>query len=580
VPGTSTDPRGRPARPADGRTLFDRADDLKLQVPTSCRRTGRCRECIVEVGEGGERLSAPTEAEAFLRPPFRLACQAEVDDDAEQVEFSIVRRRLRIVTPEPEPRTAPIDPVVTVDGGFVHWGGERIEQLRDGVYGIALDVGTTTVALELVDLRGGETLEVVALENPQRFGGSDVMNRISFDSGPGNGELRHALRKALNHELRELYARRDVDRREVYEIVVVGNSTMRDLFFGLDVAPIGERPYKSVTELALLEGERDSTELVARAHELGLWANPQARVWGAPLIAGHVGADVAADLLAASCARAPARPAPERSPSCARAPARPAPERSASLDETGERVTMLVDVGTNTEVVLAGRGRILAASCPAGPAFEGGLVTYGMQAGEGAVESVRIAADGSFAYETIGEGEPRGLCGSGLIDLLAELRRAELMTPKGVFPDRARELMIVPETGITLSRADASALAQAKAANTVGQHILLRELGVSPAEVDRLYLAGGFARYVDVQNAIEIGFLAPVAPERVVKLGNASLRGARELLLSGSARKRLEPLIRRIEHVELEVTPDFFELFVDGCQFKPLPADPGGRLAA
>ena len=240
----------------------------------------------------------------------------------------------------------------------------------------------------------------------------------------------------------------------------------------------------------------------------------------------------------------------------------------------------LVDVGTNTEVVLAGRGRILAASCPAGPAFEGGLVTYGMQAGEGAVESVRIEPDGSFAYETIGAGEPRGLCGSGLIDLIAELRRAELMTPKGVFPNRARELMIVPETGITLSRADASALAQAKAANTVGQHILLRQLGVSPAEVDRLYLAGGFARYVDVQNAIEIGFLAPVAPERVVKLGNASLRGARELLLSASARSRLEPLIRRIEHVELEVTPDFFELFVDGCQFKPLPADPGGRIAA
>jgi uncharacterized 2Fe-2S/4Fe-4S cluster protein (DUF4445 family) len=552
VPGTSTDPRGRPARPATGRTLFDRADDLKLQVPTSCRRTGRCRECIVEVGEGAERLSEPTEAEAFLRPPFRLACQAEVEDEEEgkQVEFSVVRRRLRIVTPEQEPRTAPIDPLVSVERGVVHWGPERIEQLRGGVYGIALDVGTTTVALELVDLTGGETLEVVALENPQRFGGSDVMNRISFDSGPGNGELRHALRKALNHELRELYARRGIDRREVYEIVVVGNSTMRDLFFGLDVAPIGERPYKSVTELEVLAGERESTELFARAHELGFWANPQARVWGAPLIAGHVGADVAADLL------------------------------SASLDETGDRVTMLVDVGTNTEVVLAGRGRILAASCPAGPAFEGGLVTYGMQAGEGAVESVRIEPDGSFACETIGEGEPRGLCGSGLIDLLAELRRAELMTPKGVFPERARELTIVSEAGITLSRADASALAQAKAANTVGQHILLRELGVPPGQVDRLYLAGGFARYVDVQNAIEIGFLAPVPPERVVKLGNASLRGARELLLSASARMGLEPLIRRIEHVELEVTPDFFELFVDGCQFKPLPADPGGRLAA
>ncbi len=187
---------------------------------------------------------------------------------------------------------------------------------------------------------------------------------------------------------------------------------------------------------------------------------------------------------------------------------------------------MLVDVGTNTEVVLAGRGRMLAASCPAGPAFEGGVVTYGMQAGEGAIESRADPARRQLRLRRrSATARPRGLCGSGLIDLLAELRRSGRMTPKGVFADRAREVTIVPEAGITLSRADGSALAQAKAANTVGQQILLRELGVGPGEVDRLYLAGGFARYVDVPNAVEIGFLAPVPAERVVKLGNASLRG-------------------------------------------------------
>jgi uncharacterized 2Fe-2S/4Fe-4S cluster protein (DUF4445 family) len=234
-------------------------------------------------------------------------------------------------------------------------------------------------------------------------------------------------------------------------------------------------------------------------------------------------------------------------------------------------------VGTNTEVVVAGRGRMVAASCPAGPAFEGGEVMYGMQAGEGAIESVRIGPRGEFAWDVIGGGPPRGLCGSGLIDLLAELRRTGLMTPKGVFPDRAREVTVAPEEGITLSRADGSALAQAKAANTVGQQILLRELGVGPADVERLYLAGGFARYIDVPNAVAIGFLAPVPAERVTKLGNASLRGARELLLSGSRRARLGTLIGGVEHLELETTPDFFELFVDGCQFKPIPAEgPGG----
>ena len=152
------------------------------------------------------------------------------------------------------------------------------------------------------------------------------------------------------------------------------------------------------------------------------------------------------------------------------------------------------------------------------------------------------------------------------------------MTPKGVFADRARTIDVVPAAGITFSRFDGSALAQAKAANTVGQWILLRELGVDPADVDRLYLAGGFASYVDPRNAIDIGFLAPVPVDRIEKVGNASLRGARRLLLSATARARLAELLPRIEHLELETTPDFFELFVDACQFKPLPdgLTPGG----
>ena len=333
-------------------------------------------------------------------------------------------------------------------------------------------------------------------------------------------------------------------------MVVVGNSTMRDLFFDLDVSPIGQRPYKSTTELEVLDGTRGSTALSTLAWELGLKVHPKARVWGAPLVASHVGADVAADLVATGVGTRPG-------------------------------IEMLVDVGTNTEVVISAGGRLVAASCPAGPAFEGGEVTYGMQASEGAIESVRVNGAGGFELRTIGGTVPRGLCGSGLIDLIAELRRSGRMTAKGVFAERAYSLDVDPAAGITFTRADASALAQAKAANTVGQWILLRELGIEPGDVHRLYLAGGFARYVDVRNAIDIGFLAPVHEDRVVKVGNAALRGARELLLSVSARQRLAQLLARIEHFELETTPDFFELFVDGCQFKPLPSPLArdGRLA-
>jgi uncharacterized 2Fe-2S/4Fe-4S cluster protein (DUF4445 family) len=232
---------------------------------------------------------------------------------------------------------------------------------------------------------------------------------------------------------------------------------------------------------------------------------------------------------------------------------------------------MLIDIGTNTEVVVTDGTRVLAASCPAGPAFEGGLLRYGMPGADGAIEGVRLDGDG-FAIETIGDVEPVGICGSGLVDVLAELRRARWMNEEGRFRDSLDEFVVAPEQGITFSRSDASLLAQAKAANACGQRILLRRLGVSAEQVDRVYLAGGFANAVDVANAVAIGFLAPVPVDRVVRVGNAALHGAAELLLSQRRRDSLDALIGRIEHVELETEADFFELFVDGCRFVPIAA--------
>ena len=260
---------------------------------------------------------------------------------------------------------------------------------------------------------------------------------------------------------------------------------------------------------------------------------------GLPIIGSHVGADTVACLLAIGMADT-------------------------------ERPVMLVDVGTNTEVVVGHRGRLIAASCPAGPAFEGGLIAYGMPAYDGAIESLAWK-DGGFSFHTIGDAPPEGICGSGLIDLVAELRRHDMITPKGVFTAdrRLKEIDVVPER-ITFSRADASALAQAKAANYCGQVIAMRHFGIEPAELHRLYLAGGFATYVDARNAIDIGMLAPVPVERIEKVGNAAVEGARIALLSEAERERIDALAQRIEHVELELEPDFFELFVDGCRFEPM----------
>ena len=255
----------------------------------------------------------------------------------------------------------------------------------------------------------------------------------------------------------------------------------------------------------------------------------------------HVGADVAAALLAVG------------------------------MDEQDEPV-MLVDIGTNTEVVIGNRHGMVAASCPAGPAFEGGEVRYGMPGYDGAVESVRIR-DGRAEVSTISGAAVQGICGSGLVDLLSELRAHGLMSELGVLSRGGREFPFAPEQGMGLSRADISALSQAKSANYCGQFITLRRYGMPLEDISRLYLSGGFANYLNVDNAINIGFIANFPSGRVAKIGNAALEGATIMLLSQEQRRRAESLVERIEHIELETTPDFFDIFVEGCMFKSMPAD-------
>jgi uncharacterized 2Fe-2S/4Fe-4S cluster protein (DUF4445 family) len=529
---------GKRCRLERNRTIFDFADQLAVPVPTSCGRQGTCHECIVEIKRGGEALGSRTPPEGFLRGNFRLGCQAVVAEPERDIEFALLSRNPQILTAA-TPTCFEIDPLVIRRDGKVFYDGEAIDEDRGHVYGVAADVGTTTIVMELVDLETGSTVWVSSLENPQRFGGSDVMNRISYDGGRYHGELHKSVINAVNHELKKMCQGLGIVRQQIYEMMVVGNSTMRDLFFNIDVQSIGQRPYKSTIEHEVLSGKRASTTVTELAHRLGILTHPKARIVGGPLVASHLGADLVADLLAIDI-------------------------------ESHHETVMLVDIGTNTEVAIGHAGRLVCASCPAGPALEGGLITYGMTAGEGAIEALRLDGD-RWEHRTIGAVPPTGICGSGLIDLLAELRRAGRMTPKGVFAHKGREVVVVPEQGITFSREDGSNLAQAKAATFRGQLIALRKFGVRPSGLSKLYLAGGFANYVNVSNAIAIGFLAPVPEDRVVKVGNASLAGAKQMLLSRRKRQAIEAFVKRAEHVELETTPHFFEAFVEGCQFKPMP---------
>lgn len=520
-----------------GKTMFELADQQQIAVNSSCGRLGQCHECVIEIVEGSEGLSPPEPVEAFLQEGYRLACQARCLDDGTRISFTALRRNLEIVSERPD-RDVKVNPSVRRDGERVLRGETVVDSWRGALLGLAVDVGTTTISAELIDLETGRSLCGSGFENPQRFGGSDVISRISYDTLDDHGELQQAVIKALNNEILAMCGQLGLSRHSLYDIVVVGNTTMRDLFFGLDVYSIGQRPYKSLVEHELIEGQRSHTALEESARKLGITASAAASVYAPPLLASHLGSDAAAAMLAVDLA---------------------APGQT----------SVLLDIGTNTEVVISIENRLVAASCPAGPAFEGGLVRHGVPACAGAIDSVRAVGD-AFQYTTLGDAEPVGLCGSGLIDLLSELGRTEQMTALGVFSEKRREIELVQHPRLALSREDVSHLAQAKAASYCGQLILLRQLGLKPASVDRVFLAGGFAHAIDLDAAIAIGFLAPYRRGQIKQVGNAALEGARQLLVDTTSREHLRELAARIEHIELETTEDFFEVFVEACQFKPM----------
>jgi len=504
-----------------GTSLFDCAEAAGLHVPTSCVKQGKCRECILEIESGAEFLSERVPQEEHLGEKFRLACRTTVVGEGTIRCHTMRRGAMRIVEgvtglPEAAVRLDPIYPTG---------------------HGLAIDIGTTTIAMRLYDLATGRLVATHSFENPQRFGGSDVMARIHYDSTHKGRLLQRTLLGYLSHAIERF----PVPSESIREMTVAANTTMRDLFFGLDVYTIGQKPYRSQSEHDLVSGIRTTTALTAKAKHLRLPIDDEASVYGLPLIGSHVGADAAACLLATRMA-----------------------ERS--------EVSVLMDIGTNTEVIMGNRDRMIAASCPAGPAFEGGGVLCGMAALEGAIERVAIHADGNVVLEVIGNTVPRGICGSGLVDLLSELLRTGRMNAQGRFLDNTDGRFQVSDD-VAFTEADVNELAQAKGANVAGLRILADVFGIDLDDVDCFYLAGGFALHLDPQAAMSIGLVPRLKEGKIVRVGNAALEGCSRALLSQTSRRDLEQLVRRVEHVELETHDRFFDFFVEGCQFAPIGAE-------
>ena len=536
-----------------GQSLFEHAESLGIDVPTSCRKQGKCRECMVEVVEGMSALSAMTEPERHLKGKFRLSCQTFVTGASGQVRCHTMRRgHMRIerhalglpVSSQP----FVLNPAVTRDGDRILIDGVEVERSTGPIHGLAMDLGTTTIVLRLLDLESGELIADTSFENPQRFGGSEVMSRIAYDTDHPGRLLLRTLAGYLTHAIEKF----PVDPKTIYEMVVVGNSTMRDLFFRQSVYSIGQTPYRSITEIEMAEGKRTTTSLVQTGLRSLLPTHPKARVYGAPIISGHIGADAAAAMLAVDLAHE-------------------------------ERLIAIMDIGTNTELIVGNKHGIVAASCPAGPAFEGGAITCGMPALDGAIEEVAIVDDGTFRLGVIGDVPPEGICGSGLVDVLSELLRTGRMNDKGRFEDGAPRVTLYHAQGrgqdrdIFLLESDVSELAQAKGANVAGLHVVFSSYGIDFDDIDVFYLAGGFGRHLGVEASKRIGLVPSLDSAKIVQAGNTAIEGATLLLLSITKRRELEELVKKVQHCRLETHPSFFDFFVEGCQFKPVEPMPCAR---
>ncbi len=525
-----------------GKSILDYAREFGVSIDAECGGQGECGKCVVRIDRGGECLNQKTEVEREfpLGEEERLACQAKTVDTSQSITVFIKDFGKYAILSDATQRDVELSPFVYRRGNGIFYHHteeeeERLDDFREKIYGLAIDVGTTTLVVQLIDLQSGKIVATLARKNPQIPYGNDVISRIEYtmvhkketryttsaERTQRLQTLQKAVIEVINESMKELEAERD-ERicQYVYDIVIVGNSTMRNIFLGIDVSSLGVTPYESKRKGSVLK----------KAKELGLQFNPQANVYAAPLIGGHAGADAIADIISTEIYKR-------------------------------EEPSMAVDIGTNGEVMIGNCDGILTASCAAGGAYEGATITSGVGAIEGAITNVQIS-DGKVRYETIGNKPPVGICGSGLIDLLAELLNHGIMSKTAKLPG---EFSITD--GINFSQQDVYQLITAKAGLRTDQDLLIKYYGTTLEQIDKIYLAGAFGNYINAENAVTIGLL-PNAPEKVVKVGNGALEGARQMLLSREKRKDAELILSKIEHVKPnEREKDFAYLVAERMYF-------------
>ena len=598
------EPIGRRGECPEGATLLEAAQLLGVDLVSVCGGVGTCGRCKVQVLAGAvspltdrerkalreaelaqgyrlacrtqplgdcrvhvppESLTAPqrTQVEGLSVPvqphPAVRACEVEVEpaslddpraDEARlraalehQHQIAGVQFDLALLQ-ELSPRLRPVGAVREPPVGAVReppllslalHGSEGIAAGPAGTrwLGLAVDIGSTKIAGYLVDLASGRTLAAQGLMNPQIAYGEDIIARLNY-AGKGPAEaarLQELLVGALNQMAEDLCGQAGARPAEIADAVAVGNTAIHHLFLRLPVRQLAQSPYVPAV----------SSALDVKARELGLAFAPGAYVHTLPNIAGFVGADHVAMLLATRMAEA-------------------------------QGLTLAIDIGTNTEMCLASAGQLMSTSCASGPAFEGAHIRYGMRAAPGAIERVRIEGD-RVTCQTIGHAAPVGICGSGLLDAVAQMRLCGALDRTGRLQDHPRvrqgqgerEFVLATQDdggpAVTLSQRDVRELQLAKGAIRSGIDLLLAVRGRRAEELERVIIAGAFGTYIDVASAIAIGMLPDLPLDRFQQVGNAAGTGARLALISQEMRQAAAELAHRVDYLELARTPGFARTF-------------------
>ena len=589
----SFQPDGVSVKVPHNTTLMDAAAHAGIILDSVCGAAGTCNKCAVELTDPPAKVNAcqyPVDRDLVVTIPeasrfFEQKILQEGIAVAQRLDPFIGKNYVTIPPPSLEdlrsdanrlidalPADDPICrdrpgtvsapatvswqvlqqlPSLFKDNGYTATAvthGNRVFALEPGdttknICGLAVDIGTTTVVANLMDLTNGKTLAVASAANPQITFGADVISRILYmqESPEKRSQLQKELVKGLNQLLLRLCRHAGRARERIFEATVVGNTTMLHSLLGLDALHIAVAPYVGGLNRALC----------VPAGELGLQIHPRGRVYILPSIASFVGADTVAVILATKLYQA-------------------------------DSPRLAIDIGTNGEVMLATRDGVFTASTAAGPAFEGGRIKYGMRAVRGAVSSFQAVP--SLDYTVIGGAVPRGICGSGLIDLVAELFRAGVLDRKGrlLLPSEAgpslaaelatrvrargedREFVIFRdgEAEVTLTQQDVRELQLAKGAMRTGIELLMKEVGIGAGDIQETLLSGVFGNYINREKAVVLGLIPPIPLERIHFIGNGAMDGALRALINMEERTRADEISVRVRHIELSGRPDFEETFL------------------